>query len=253
MSAYTQLLNNLQKLDLTKMAEMLPTYMDGAVAENKSATDIMNELTEAEINFREERAKQINLMISHFPFHKTLDDFDFTYQPSINKNQILDLTSLRFVDETENILFIGSSGVGKTHLAVSIGMECSARHYSTYFIHFNDLMAKFKAAAKEGRIESVVKHYAKYKVLIIDEIGYLPIDKDSAHGFFQLVATRYEKRPIILTTNQPLSRWGDVFGDYTLANAIIDRLVHHSQIVKITGQSYRIKGKQLFDDSEKTT
>lgn len=253
MSAYTQLLNNLQKLDLTKMAEMLPTYMDGAVAENKSATDIMNELTEAEINFREERAKQINLMISHFPFHKTLDDFDFTYQPSINKSQILDLTSLRFVDETENILFIGSSGVGKTHLAVSIGMECSARHYSTYFIHFNDLMAKFKAAAKEGRIESVVKHYAKYKVLIIDEIGYLPIDKDSAHGFFQLVATRYEKRPIILTTNQPLSRWGDVFGDYTLANAIIDRLVHHSQIVKITGQSYRIKGKQLFDDSEKTT
>lgn len=253
MSAYTQLLNNLQKLDLTKMAEMLPTYMDGAVVENKSATDIMNELTEAEINFREERAKQINLMISHFPFHKTLDDFDFTYQPSINKNQILDLTSLRFVDETENILFIGSSGVGKTHLAVSIGMECSARHYSTYFIHFNDLMAKFKAAAKEGRIESVVKHYAKYKVLIIDEIGYLPIDKDSAHGFFQLVATRYEKRPIILTTNQPLSRWGDVFGDYTLANAIIDRLVHHSQIVKITGQSYRIKGKQLFDDSEKTT
>ena len=253
MSAYTQLLNNLQKLDLTKMAEMLPTYMDGAVAENKSATDIMNELTEAEINFREERAKQINLMISHFPFHKTLDDFDFTYQPSINKSQILDLTSLRFVDETENILFIGSSGVGKTHLAVSIGMECSARHYSTYFIHFNDLMAKFKAAAKEGRIESVVKHYAKYKVLIIDEIGYLPIDKDSAHGFFQLEATRYEKRPIILTTNQPLSRWGDVFGDYTLANAIIDRLVHHSQIVKITGQSYRIKGKQLFDDSEKTT
>lgn len=253
MSTYTQLLNNLQKLDLTKMAEMLPVYMDDAVAKNKSATDIMNELTEAEINFREERAKQINLMISHFPFHKTFDDFDFSYQPSINKSQIMDLAILRFVEETENILFIGSSGVGKTHLAVSLGMECSSRHYSTYFIHFNDLMAKFKAAAKEGRIESVVKHYSKYKVLIIDEIGYLPIDKDSAHGFFQLVATRYEKRPIILTTNQPLSRWGDVFGDYTLANAIIDRLVHHSQIIKITGQSYRIKGKQLFDDSEQTT
>ncbi len=252
MSAYTQLLNNLQKLDLTKMAEMMPLYMDSAVSENKTATDIMNELTEAEITFREERAKQVNLMISHFPFHKTLDDFDFSYQPSINKNQILDLATLRFVEETENILFIGSSGVGKTHLAVSIGMECSAKHYSTYFIHFNDLMAKFKAAAKEGRIESVVKHYSKYKILIIDEIGYLPIDKDSAHGFFQLVATRYEKRPIILTTNQPLSRWGDVFGDYTLANAIIDRLVHHSQIIKITGQSYRIKGKQLFDDSEQT-
>lgn len=253
MSTYVQLLNNLRTLELTKAAEMLPVYMDNAVAENKSATDIMYELTEAEINFREERARQINLTISHFPFQKTLDDFDFSYQPSINKNQILDLASLRFVEECDNILFIGSSGVGKTHLAVSIGMECSSRHYSTYFIHFNDLMSKFKAAAKEGRIENIVKHYAKYKILIIDEIGYLPIDKDSANGFFQLVAKRYEKRPTILTTNQPLSRWGDVFGDYTLANAIIDRLVHHSQIVKITGQSYRIKGKKLYDDGEQSS
>ena len=97
-----------------------------------------------------------------------------------------------------------------------------------------------------------MKHYAKYKLLIIDEIGYLPIDKDSAHGFFQLVAARYEKRSIILTTNQPLSKWGDVFGDYTLANAIIDRLVHHSQIIKITGQSYRIKGRELFGEAETT-
>ena len=109
-------------------------------------------------------------------------------------------------------------------------------------------MEKFKKAASEGRIESVVKHYSKYRILIIDEIGYLPIDRDVANGFFQLVAARYEKRPIILTTNQPLSKWGDVFGDYTLANAIIDRLVHHSHIIKITGQSYRIKGKLLYDE-----
>lgn len=252
MSTYIQLLNNLKQLELTKMIEVLPAYMDAAATEDKSTTDILKELTDAEINFREERAKQINLTISHFPFHKTMDDFDFTYQPSINRKLITDLASLRFINENENILFIGSSGVGKTHLAISIGMECSSRHYSTYFIHFNDLMSKFKSAAKEGRIESVVKHYAKYKVLIIDEIGYLPIDKDSAHGFFQLVATRYEKRPIILTTNQPLSKWGDVFGDYTLANAIIDRLVHHSHIIRITGQSYRIKDKQLFDETEQT-
>lgn len=253
MSTYSQLTQNLEQLELTKILEILPGYMDKAVEENKTVTDILTELTEAEINFREERARQINLTISHFPFQKTLSDFDFTYQPSINRNQIMDLASLRFIQENENILFIGSSGVGKTHLAISLGIECASRHYSTYFIHFNDLMSKFKAAAKEGRIESMVKHYAKYKVLIIDEIGYLPIDRDSAHGFFQLVATRYEKRPIILTTNQPLSRWGDVFGDYTLANAIIDRLVHHSHIIKITGQSYRIKDKKLFDDSEQTT
>lgn len=250
MSSYTELINNLDRLELSKIKEILPSYMNTALDDNKSSIDILRELTDAEIAFREDRARQINITISHFPFLKTLNDFEFSYQPSINKNQILDLASLRFVEQNDNILFIGSSGVGKTHLAVSLGMEAVTKHYSTYFIHFNDLMSKFKAAAKEGRIETIVKHYSKYKILIIDEIGYLPIDKDSAHGFFQLVATRYEKKSIILTTNQPLSKWGEVFGDYTLANAIIDRLVHHSHIVKITGQSYRIKDKHLYEESE---
>lgn len=250
MSTYTELTNNLERLELTKIIDLLPNYLDEAIAGNKTFVDILKDLTDAEIKFRDERARQINLTISHFPFLKTINDFEFSYQPSVNKSQILDLATLRFIEQNENILLIGSSGVGKTHLAVSLGIEAVTKHYSTYFIHFNDLMSRFKTAAKEGRIESAVKHYSKYKILIIDEIGYLPIDKDSAHGFFQLVAARYEKRPIIITTNQPLSKWGEVFGDYTLANAIIDRLVHHSHIIKITGQSYRIKDKQLFEDSE---
>ena len=251
MSTYTQLINNLDHLGLSKMKEVLPNYLDKGVTDNMSITDILKQLTDKEVEFREERARQINLTISHFPFHKTTDDFDFSYQPSINKAEILDLLTLRFIENNENILFIGSSGVGKTHLATSIGMEASSKRYSTYFVHFNTLMTKFKRAAQEGRIESVVKHYAKYRVLIIDEIGYLPIDHQTANGFFQLVAARYEKRPIIITTNQPLSKWGELFGDYTIANAIIDRLVHHSHIIKITGQSYRIKDKLIVEDEDK--
>lgn len=115
-----------------------------------------------------------------------------------------------------------------------IGIEAASKRISTYFINFAVLMEKFKQASKENRVEKVVKHYLKYTVLIIDEIGYLPVDKDAAFGFFQLIAARYEFRPTILTTNQPFSKWPDVFGDAVIANAIIDRLVHHCDIVKIT-------------------
>ena len=153
-------------------------------------------------------------------------------------------------DEKTNIIFIGSSGVGKTHLATAIGIEAASKRISSYFIYFAVLMEKFKQAAKENRVEKVVKHYLKYTVLIIDEIGYLPVDKDAAFGFFQLIAARYEFRPTILTTNQPFSKWTDVFGDAVIANAIIDRLVHHCEVIKITGNSYSIKGRKIFDDSD---
>ena len=203
------------------------------------------------MDFREKRAAEINMSISNFPYRKTIDDFDFSYQPSINRAMILDLRSLRFLETFDNILFIGSSGVGKTHLATAIGMEASSKRVSTYFIHFQTLMTKIKKAVSEGRVDSLIKNYSKYKLLIIDEIGYLPIDKEYASIFFQLIAARYERHSTIITTNLPLSKWGDVFGDPVLANAIIDRLVHHSTIIKITGKSYRIKDKLIdFDQTD---
>ena len=179
-----------------------------------------------------------------------INDFDFEYQPTINKNQILDLASLRFIEDKSNIIFVGTSGVGKTHLATSIGIEAASQRVSTYFINFAILMEKIKKAAQENRLEQIIRHYMKYTLLIIDEIGYLPVDKDSSYGFFQLIASRYEKKPTILTTNQPFSKWPDIFGNSVIANAIIDRLVHHCDIVKITGQSYRIKGRRIFDDQD---
>lgn len=248
MATYAELNNNLDSLSLTKIKEILPVYLDDRRNEDKSLVDSLVELTKAEIDFRDERARKINITVSSFPYHKTLKDFDFSYQPTINKRKIDDLATLRFMDEKANIILMGSPGVGKTHLATAIGMEAAGQRVSTYFINFAELMEKFKRAAKENRVEQVVKHYLKYSLLIIDEIGYLPVDRDSSYAFFQLIAARYEKRSTILTTNQPFSKWGEVFGDPVIANAIIDRLVHHSEIIKITGMSYRIKDKNIFEE-----
>ena len=145
---------------------------------------------------------------------------------------------------------IGLPGVGKSHLSVSLGLEATTNRLSTYFIHFNTLMNKMNKAVKENRTENVIKQYSRTRLLIIDELGYQQIDKESAKLFFQLIAARYEKQSIIITTNQPLSKWGEVFGDSVIANAIIDRLVHHSHIIKITGPSYRIKGKTIYETEE---
>lgn len=250
MTSFNALQNNLQELSLFKMNEILPSVIDKSVKKGTSLQDSLIELTSAEIAFRDERARKINIVTSHFPYVKTIKDFDFSYQPSINREQIMDFMGLRFIENKSNIIFFGSSGVGKTHLATAIGIEAASQRISTYFINFAVLMEKFKQAAKENRVEKIVKHYLKYTVLIIDEIGYLPVDKDAAYGFFQLIAARYEFRPTIITTNQSFSKWLDVFGDAVIANAIIDRLVHHCDIVKITGHSYRMKGRNIFEDSD---
>lgn len=246
MSIYTELNNNLDILSLTRIKEILPSILNEKT--NKPIVEVLNELTKSEIEFRDMRARKINITVSSFPYQKTIKDFDFDYQPTINKQKILDLATLRFMEEKSNIVFLGSPGTGKTHLATSIGIEAASQRVSTYFVNFSDLMEKLKQAADENRVEKVVKHYLKYSLLIIDEIGYLPVDKDAASGFFQLIAARYENRSTIFTTNQPFSKWGEVFGDAVIANAILDRILHHCDIIKITGTSYRLKGKSIFDD-----
>jgi DNA replication protein DnaC len=147
---------------------------------------------------------------------------------------------------------MGSPGVGKTHLATSLGIEAARKRNSVYFISCNDLITNLSKAFKENRLESKIKFYCKYKLLIIDEIGYLPITKDEANMFFQLIAKRYENKPTIITTNQSFSKWGEVFGDTTIAAAIVDRLVHHSVIINIKGKSYRIKDlvQEDFEDKK---
>jgi len=205
MNNYVKLLNNLEELGLLNIKASIDKYIDLINSGNKSIVDALYELSNLEINAKSDRAMQACVKVANFPFLKEVTDFDFDFQPAINKQQILDLMTLRFIENKENILFVGSSGVGKTHLATSIGIECAKHRYSTYFISFQDLISQLKKALSENRLDIRLRHFCKYKILIIDEIGYLPIDIDAANLFFQLISKRYEKHCTIITTNTNFS------------------------------------------------
>ncbi len=241
MNNYNKLINNLETLGLIKTSQLLDKYIDSINDGSKTIIDALYELSESECSLRAERAMNACVKVANFPFIKTLDDFDFNFQPSINKEQILNFKYLNFITKNENLIFIGSPGVGKTHLATSIGIEAAKARISTYFISCNDLVLQLKRAHLENRLEQRLKFFTKYKLLIIDEVGFLPLDLESSNLLFQLISRRYEKHSTIITTNKSLSKWGETFGDPVLANAILDRLLHHSFIINIVGRSYRTK------------
>lgn len=244
-----ELNKNLTMLQLDRIKEILPDYIHKTSKESIPLTESLNYLFDEEIKYKDNRAAEGIIKSANFPFRKTLDDYDFSFQPSVSENQIRELNSLSFIENHENIVFIGNSGVGKTHLAVSLGIEAANHRNSVYFITCHNLITKLNKAQKENRLDKQLQHLAQYKLLIIDEIGYLPVDHQGSNLFFQLIARRYTNKSTIVTTNMPFSRWGEVFSDNTLASAVLDRLLHHSHIIRITGNSYRIKDKIVETDS----
>jgi DNA replication protein DnaC len=186
----------------------------------------------------------MGIQIAHFPTVKTLEDFDFKFQPSVDQKLVRELAVGRYIAQAENVLVFGPPGVGKTHLAIALGRAAVEAGYSTLFTSATALLATLSKAETEGQLAERLGFYAKPKLLVVDELGYLPFEKRSAHLFFQLVARRYEKGSMLITTNQMGTQWGGVFGDEVLAAAILDRLLHHSFTLTVQGESYRLKQKR---------
>ena len=249
MSNYIKLLNNFDTLKLATFRTNIDPFIDEVNSHEENLVDAFYRLTEKEMEFRQERVNRAMIVTSHFPYVKTFDDYDFSYQPKLNKDEVLDLKNLRFIETNENIIFLVTLGTGKTHLAISIGVECAKNRYQTYFINCNDLIMQLKKAKHENTLQRRLKHFTSYSVLIIDEVGFLPIDSEDSNLLFQLISMRYEKHPTIFTTNKSFNHWGEVFGDSMIANAMLDRILHHSRVFQITGPSYRMKGKEdLFKE-----
>jgi DNA replication protein DnaC len=196
------------------------------------------------VEHRDQRRVAMGTSIAKFPFVRTLEDFDFDAQPSLDAKQIRELATSRWVANGDTALLLGPPGVGKTHLAVGLGRAAIARGFSTLFVSAAALVANLAQAHREGSLDERILFDAKPKLLIVDELGYLRFAKDAAHLFVQLIARRYEKGAILLTSNRSVGEWGDVFGDAVVATAILDRLLHHSHVVTIRGESYRLREKR---------
>jgi DNA replication protein DnaC len=234
----------LKRLQLPHLRETIASVLSQAAKEQWTYMEFLDQILGREVDAKQGKRIRMGLQIAHFPCVRTIEGFDFSFQPSADERLLRELSTGNFIAHGENVLMFGPPGVGKSHLAIGLGRKVVEQGHTVRFSTATALLAILGKAESEGNLSEKLTEYSKPRLLIIDELGYLPFERRAAHLFFQLVNRRYEKGSLLVTTNQRVSEWGIVFGDEVLATAILDRLLHHSHTLLITGESYRLREKR---------
>lgn len=238
-----RLADNLTRLRMPRVREILPEMVKTAESENWSYLTLLDRLLDDEVACKEQKRITTVLRTSGLPYVKSIDEFDFAFQPQIDRRAVMNLFDLTFLARKENIIFLGPPGVGKTHLAGALALKAAQCGHTIHFVTMSELIRRLKSDRDTGRIGKNRRPHQWSSLVVVDEVGYTPIDREECNLFYQFVAMRYEKMSTIITSNKAFDEWSELFHDPVIVTAILDRLLHHSVVVNIKGNSFRLRGK----------